>query len=275
MFELPEVMALARQMEAELTGATVASCDQGNSPHSWAWYSAGPADYQRIAAGKTVRSAHAVGNRAAMRLDPGYWLAVGDMGGKVLLHADGSKLPKKRHLTVGFEDGRYLTVAIQGWGGMWLLTDEELARYAQAIPISPISEEFTYECFRELVADDAQRGKRSVKAFMASRPRISGVGNGYVQDICFRARLHPRRDLTTVTAREARRWHRAIRQTLTEAIERGGRDTESDLHGEPGGYVAILDRRMNGQPCPECGAPIEKIAYLGGSCYFCPQCQPL
>jgi len=273
MFELPELMALARQMEAGLTGATVVSCDQGNSPHAWAWYSAGPTEYQQTAAGKTIGGAKAVGNRAAMRLDPGYWLAVGDMGGKVLLHADESTLPKKRHLTVGFADGRYLTVAIQGWGGMWLLTDDELARYAEAIPISPISAEFTYERFRELVADDAQRGKRSVKAFMASRPRISGVGNGYVQDICFRARLHPRHDLSELTARECRRWHRAIGQVLTEAIERGGRDTESDLHGKPGGYVAILDRRANGQPCPECGTPIEKIAYLGGSCYFCPQCQ--
>jgi len=74
---------------------------------------------------------------------------------------------------------------------MFLMTPEELAGYAAAIPVSPISDEFTYERFTELLADDATRGKRSVKAFMASRPRISGVGNGYVQDICFRAGLHP------------------------------------------------------------------------------------
>jgi formamidopyrimidine-DNA glycosylase len=214
-----------------------------------------------------------VGNRMALRLEPGYWLSIGDMGGKVLLHADGSTLPKKRHLLLGFGDGRYLTVAIQGWGGMWLMTDDELSRHVGAIPISPISDEFTYERFRELVADDAQQGKRSVKAFMASRPRISGVGNGYVQDICFQAGLHPRHDLSELTQRECRRWYRAIRQTLSEAIERGGRDTESNLYGRPGGYVAILDRRRKGQPCAECGSPIEKIAYLGGSCYFCPQCQ--
>jgi formamidopyrimidine-DNA glycosylase len=273
MLELPELVTLARQAETALPGATVVSCDQGNSPHKWAWYSAEPAEYERIAVGKTVGGAKGVGNRVAVRLDPGYWLAVGDMGGKLLLHADETTVPKKRHLTVGFDDGRFLTAAIQGWGGMWLLTDEQLARYADAIPPSPISDEFTYERFRELVAEDTQQGKRSVKAFMASRPRISGVGNGYVQDICFRARLHPRRDLSTLTARECRKWHRAIRQVLTEAIERGGRDTETDLYGEPGGYVPILDRRANGRPCPECGTPIEKIAYLGGSCYFCPQCQ--
>ena len=206
-------------------------------------------------------------------LEPGYVLAIGDMGGKILLHADESTLPKKRHLMLGFDDGRYLTVAIQGWGGMWLMAEEELLQYAASIPVSPISEKFTYECFKELLADDAQQGKRSVKAFMASRPRISGVGNGYVQDICFRARLHPRRDLTDVSGRERQRWYRAIRNTLREAIQREGRDTESNLYGEPGGYTPIMDRRAKGQPCPECGTAIEKIAYLGGSCYFCPECQ--
>jgi len=273
MLELPEIVTLARQAAEALSGATVASCDQGNSPHKFAWYSAGPAEYDRITRGKTVSGAKGVGNRMALRLEPGYWMALGDMGGKVLLHADAGTLPKKRHLTLGFTDGRTLTAAIQGWGGMWLMTDDELSRYAEAIPISPVSDEFTYERFRELVADDAQRGKRSVKAFMASRPRITGVGNGYVQDICFRAGLHPRHDLSDLTPQQLRRWHRAIRQMLTEAIQRGGRDTESDLQGKPGGSVAILDRRANGQPCPECGTRIEKIAYLGGSCYFCPQCQ--
>jgi len=48
-------------------------------------------------------------------LEPGYVMAIGDLGGKVLLHSDATTLPKKRHLMLGFEDGRFLTVAIQGW----------------------------------------------------------------------------------------------------------------------------------------------------------------
>ena len=273
MVELPEVVTLAGQVTKELKGAKIASCERGNTPHKWAWYSAEPSEYERITVRRTVGEATGVGSRVAVALEPGYVLAIGDMGGKVLLHRDASTLPRKRHLMLGLEDGRYLTVAIQGWGGMWLMTEDELARYMESIPVSPTSDEFTYDCFKELLADDAQRGKRSVKAFMASRPRISGVGNGYVQDICFRAGLHPRRDLTEVSGRERRRWYHAIRKTLTEAVKRGGRDTESDLYGEPGGYVPILDRRAKGQPCPECGTTIEKIQYLGGSCYFCPKCQ--
>jgi len=277
MFELPEVVTLARQMSEELQGAVVASCERGNSPHKWAWYSGDQEFYEANTVGKTVGKAAAEGNRTAIPLEPGFVLLIGDMGGKIILHADESTIPKKRHLMLGFDDGRRLTVTIAGWGGMWLKAAEEPVPewMVGGRRISPISDEFTYERFKELLDEDAARRKCSVKAFMASEPLISGIGNGYVQDICFRARLHPRRDIATLTGRERQRWYRAIRGTLGEAIERGGRDTESDLYGEPGGYVAIMDQRARGKPCPECGTPIEKIAYLGGSCYVCPQCQVL
>jgi formamidopyrimidine-DNA glycosylase len=267
------VVTLARQITEELKGARIASCERGNSPHKWVWYNREPAEYEELAVGRTVGEATAQGNRIACPLEPGYVLYVGDMGGKVLLHDDEATLPKKRHLMLGFEDGRYLTVAVQGWGGIWLVVKGKPSPHDDPSRVSPISDEFTYECFKRLLADDAESGKRSVKAFMASRPRISGIGNGYVQDICFGARLRPRRDIADLTGRERQRWYHAIRRTLREAIKRGGRDTERDLYDRPGGYVPILDRRAKGQPCPECGTAIEKIQYLGGSCYFCPECQ--
>jgi formamidopyrimidine-DNA glycosylase len=54
---------------------------------------------------------------------------------------------------------------------------------------------------------------------------------------------------------------------------RGGRDTELDLFGRPGGYVTVLSKNTVDQPCPLCGALICKEAYLGGAIYFCPGCQ--
>lgn len=276
MYELPEIVTLARQIGDELTGAKITSCERGNSPHKWVWYSYEPEEYERICVGRTIGATEAHGNRVACRVEPGYVLQMGDMGGKMLLHADGSTLPKKRHFMLGFEDGRYFTITVAGWGGIWLLADGEPVPYYGLRPRVPvIGDEFTYERFKELLEEDAQRGKRSVKAFLASESPLDGIGNGYVQDICFNAGLHPRRDLTGLTGRERQRFYNAIRKTLATAIELGGRDTESDLYGQPGGYVARMDKRANGQPCPECGTSIEKISYLGGSCYFCPSCQPL
>jgi formamidopyrimidine-DNA glycosylase len=62
-------------------------------------------------------------------------------------------------------------------------------------------------------------------------------------------------------------------QTLRAAVEAGGRTSELDLFGRPGGYARILDSASAGQPCPVCGAAIEKIQFMGGASYFCPSCQ--
>ena len=103
---------------------------------------------------------------------------------------------------------------------------------------------------------------------------VCGIGNGYLQDILFRAKLSPKRKVPDISPDERMRLRGAIAETMTEAIEKGGRDTERDLYGRPGRYVPILDRRAVDTPCPDCGTPIEKMSYLGGSCYVCPSCQP-
>ena len=108
---------------------------------------------------------------------------------------------------------------------------------------------------------------------MISEPGVAGVGNGYLQDILFRAKIHPKRRVVDISEPERRALYDATRETLGQAAELGGRDTERDLYNKRGKYVRILDSRTKGNPCPECGTPIEKTQYLGGAAYFCPSCQ--
>ena len=102
---------------------------------------------------------------------------------------------------------------------------------------------------------------------------IPGLGNSIAQDILFRARLHPKHPIDALAAGERKQLYDAIQGVVTEAIAKGGRNDEYDLFGNPGGYQRILDQDAAGQPCPECGTPIEKMQYLGGTCYYCPHCQ--
>ncbi len=53
----------------------------------------------------------------------------------------------------------------------------------------------------------------------------------------------------------------------------GGRDTEKDLFGQAGGYRTLLCANTLLEGCPQCGSELRKEAYMGGSIYFCPQCQ--
>lgn len=70
------------------------------------------------------------------------------------------------------------------------------------------------------------------------------------------------------------RLYGAVRDVLSAMTDLGGRDTEKDLFGNPGGYVTKLSRNTVGKPCPVCGETIEKGPYMGGAVYWCPRCQP-
>jgi formamidopyrimidine-DNA glycosylase len=65
----------------------------------------------------------------------------------------------------------------------------------------------------------------------------------------------------------------SIKTTPEAMLKGGGRNTEIDLYENRGGYKTILSKNTSGKPCPLCGAPIKKENYLGGSIYFCSNCQ--
>ena len=138
---------------------------------------------------------------------------------------------------------------------------------------SPLEERFDAGYFSRLWA--ASKQNLSAKAFLATEQRIPGLGNGVLQDILFRAGIHPKRKLATLGDADAERLFRTLKSVLREMTDRGGRDTEKDLFGKPGGYAVQLSRNTCAEPCPVCGGPIVKEAYLGGAVYYCPCCQPL
>lgn len=94
-----------------------------------------------------------------------------------------------------------------------------------------------------------------------------------MQDILFRSGLDPRRKVPSIHANERQNLYNAIQGVIGQAIVLGGRDDESDLFGQPGRYIRMMDSRTAGKPCPACGNSVQKIAYLGGACYICPRCQ--
>lgn len=275
MIELPEALVIARQMSDVLKGRHVVSAVRGNAPHKFAFYSGSPEEYATILAGKTMGEATAHGSAILAAVEPDHVLGLGVGGERILFHQDESTLPKKHHLLLHFEDGAYLTVTVQGWGAAWLLHRSKVADHPHLgkLGVSPLSDAFTWEHFRGLFESLEAEDSRSVKYFVVSEPGIWGIGNGCLQDILFRARIHPRRRAVDVTGQERQALYRAIRETLQQMVDLGGRDSEHDLYNRPGGYRRILDRRSVGQPCPECGTAIEKSQYLGGAVYFCPGCQ--
>jgi formamidopyrimidine-DNA glycosylase len=239
-------------MSAELKGKRIESGVRGNVPHKFAFYSGSVEEYEAILKGRVMGEATGHGSAILASVEPDYTLVLGGGG-----------------------DGTYLTVSVQGWGNVLLLRQSELVEHPHVGEkrVSPLSDAFTFEYLQGLFEELEEEDARSIKFFIVSEPGIWGVGNGYLQDILFRARIHPKRRAIDIVEEERRALHKAIRETLKQAVDLGGRDTERDLYNRRGGYRRILDSKSVGQPCPECGTPVEKIQYLGGACYLCPSCQ--
>jgi formamidopyrimidine-DNA glycosylase len=275
MFELPEFVTLARQMNDTLQGKTVERGQLGNSPHKFVWYNRSHEEFERLTAGKAVGQARVRGKWLFLSLEPGYVLLLGECGGKVLVHPPSSKLPKKYHLYITFEDDSFLTATTQMWGAMELYEagEEQNRQYVKGMRTTPVEPEFTLDYFSALVDGLLEGPKRSAKSLLTQDQLIPGLGNAIAQDILFQARLDPRHPLTDLSTAQRKALYDAIVTTTGEVIAQGGRYDEYDLYNNQGGYIRIMDKNALGHPCPECGGQVEKIQYLGGTCYFCPNCQ--
>jgi formamidopyrimidine-DNA glycosylase len=275
MFELPEFVTLCRQINDTLEGRTILRGELGNSPHKFVWYNRTHEEFERLTRGKIVGKATSRGRWLFVPLEPGYVLVLGECGGKVLFHPPGSKLPQKYHLHIVFEDESFLTATTQMWGAMELYERgaEQDRQYVKDMRTTPIEPEFTFEYFGALVDDLATGKARSAKALLTQDQLIPGLGNAIAQDILFRARLSPRHPIADLETDQKQALYNAIVNTVGEVIENGGRHDEFDLYGSRGGYVRIMDKDAVERPCPACGGVVEKMQYLGGACYFCPQCQ--
>jgi formamidopyrimidine-DNA glycosylase len=275
MFELPEFVILARQMNDALKGKTIQKGQLGNSPHKFVWYNRSHEEFERLTRGKTAGEARAKGRWLFVPLEPGTVLLLGECGGKVLLHPPGSQVPKKYHLYIRFEDDSFLTATTQMWGAVELYEEgeEQNREYVRGMRPTPIEPEFTFDYFSALLDELAEGKKRSAKALLTQEQIIPGLGNAIAQDILFRARLDPRHPIDDLSAEQRGTLYRAIVDTVGEVVEKGGRYDEFDLYGQHGGYVRLMDKNALGRPCPGCGGEIEKIQYLGGACYFCAHCQ--
>lgn len=274
MIELPEAKVIARQINEALKGKRIEGVVAAHSPHKFAWYFEDPKDYQKLLSGKHIDGCTCFGGLVEIFAED-CRILFGD-GVRIKYHEKGERLPVKHQLMIAFDDGSSMTCSVQMYGGMWCFREGEnqnpYYKVAKEKP-SPYSEEFNEDYFLSMM-EESIKGS-SLKAFLATQQRIPGLGNGVLQDILWNAKLHPKRKMNTLGEEDLARLFKSIKLTLREMAEKGGRDTEKNIYGINGGYKTVMTSKNEGLPCPACGNTISKEAYLGGSIYYCSQCQPL
>lgn len=275
MIELPEAHSIAGQITSTVAGKKIASVIAGHTPHKLAWYYGDLSKYSDLLVGKIVLRAEAYGGLVEIKAGSANVL-FGD-GINMRFHEASERRPQKHQLLLEFEDDTALSASVQMYGGVGAFEEGELDNpyylVAKGKP-SPLTEGFDAGHFESIVSEPNVQ-KLSLKGLMATEQRIPGLGNGVLQDILFNSHMHPKKRVSTMDPEEVAVLFKSVKDTLGKMTAQGGRDTEIDLFGRPGGYGTILSKRTVGKPCPVCGTLIKKEAYMGGSIYYCPGCQKI
>jgi formamidopyrimidine-DNA glycosylase len=275
MMEIPEAAVIARQLNETVKGKVIVQVEAEHSPHKLAWYHGDPKKYPDLLKGKAITEAYPLGGTLEIRAEDAF-IALSEGPNLTFLPA-GSPLPQKHQLLLQFEDGSALYAAVQMYGGILCFRMDEVTNPyylgAKSKP-SPLLAAFDRAYFDAILSPDEAK-KLSAKALLAAGQRIPGLGNGVLQDILFNAKIHPKRSIASMSTQEVDALYESVKSTLKEMADKGGRDTERDLFGNPGGYATKCSKLTVGKPCGVCGGIVEKAAYMGGSIYFCPSCQKL
>lgn len=268
--ELPEITVIANQMNNTLKGKRIAKAEVLqhkilNVP---------VAEFVKNVTGRTVESVTSRGKWLFVKLRPAYFLLINlGMGAELLYLAPKLKTPEKVQFRLTFSDKSCVTIHFWWFGYVHLVAEKDLSRHKMTatLGIQPTSEEFTFDNFVKIL-----RGRKTtVKTFLLEQKNIAGIGNVYVQDILFRAKLHPSRKLQTLLETEIKALYNSIKTVLNNSIELGGLAYELDFYGQKGKFDQnkFLVGYKTDKPCPKCGTKIEKIKTGSTASYICPRCQ--
>lgn len=278
--ELPEVEVVRRGLAGWVLGRTILRVDVLH-PRPVRRHLPGPDDFSARLIGVTIREVVRRGKFLWLVLDSGEALMAHlGMSGQLVLQRPGAT--DEPHLRVRIllaatpDDGpmELRFVDQRMFGGVWLgqLVDDvpnDVAHIARD-PLDPLFDD----------ADFARRlraRRTTIKRAMLDQTLISGIGNIYADEALWRTRLHYDRRTATLTGPAIAELLHAVRDVMQEALAEGGTSFDS-LYVNVNGESGYFDRSLNaygqeGLPCPRCGTPIRREAFMNRSSFFCPHCQ--
>ncbi|MCG6907418.1 MAG: bifunctional DNA-formamidopyrimidine glycosylase/DNA-(apurinic or apyrimidinic site) lyase [Desulfobacteraceae bacterium] len=197
------------------------------------------------------------------------------MSGRLLLMAGGGELSPHQHVIIALDDGRELRFHDpRKFGRMYLVAKagERLGRLGP----EPLARGFT----ARRLAEGLGGRKRSLKPLLLDQSFIAGLGNIYVDEALWDARLHPCRRSDSLAADEVVALHRAIRKVLRRGLRNNGtslgagQSNFNSIGEKPGSNrEALRVFRRTGLACPRCRSPIARIIVGQRSTHICPRCQ--
>jgi formamidopyrimidine-DNA glycosylase len=272
--ELPEVETVVRDLRAHgLEGAVVRAVAV-----RWHRTVAGqpPERFAAALRGRRIVRVSRRGKHILLALDNGQVLQIHlRMTGKLRFAEPGSKPGPHDHVVVTLGDGRRLVFNDTRKFGRFRLADAADPALTLLGP-EPLDEAFTVKVLQRQLAGK----RRMIKPLLLDQAVVAGLGNIYVDESLWQARLHPERRADTLTPADVRRLHEAIREVLARAVRNNGTTLgagEANFYSVAGRRGRNADAlrvfRRTGEPCPRCGKPIARSVVGQRGTHYCPACQ--
>lgn len=271
--ELPEVETVVREISPVVLGKKFWKIEVFNESTFLPSVQA----FEQFLPGRVIENVRRKGKYIVFELSGEYVMVVHLRMTGMLLFKPSERLKKFVRGAFVFSDATKLLYSdIRKFGKIWLYHKSEYLEGTgmKRLGVDPILEKFDLALLEKLYLK--QSG--ILKNRLLDQSIITGIGNIYADEICFRIGLHPSTRVERLTLPDVKRLHEAILYCLNQGIENNG-TTISDFVGTRGDagknqdYLRIYGR--TGDPCYACGTAIKKTRVAGRGTYFCVKCQKL
>ncbi len=220
------------------------------------------ASLKRRLSDATLERTQRHGKYLGLQLDAGAWLVLhfGMTGYPEYAKRNGDP-PQHTRLLLQFDNGYHLAYVNQRKLGQVRIV-ADFAQFVADEKLGPDALAIEQDAFVDLLAD----GRGTLKTRLMNQNLIAGLGNVYVDEICFQAQLHPGVGVADLGDDDATELWRTMRHVLRSAVKRRANPEEF-----PDGW---LTRHRGEAECPRCGGPLEQTRIGGRTTHYCPQCQP-
>ncbi|UIP58912.1 bifunctional DNA-formamidopyrimidine glycosylase/DNA-(apurinic or apyrimidinic site) lyase [Agromyces marinus] len=297
--ELPEVEVVRAGLAPAVTGAHVAGVEVLDA-RSLKRHDAASGDFEALLTGERIEAAVRRGKFLWMPLTGGAAL-VGHLGmsGQLLLRTSDHpgddrharirlhlEHPEHGELRVDFVDQRIFgSMAIDRLvptadGRVAGYSADVTGRWARSIPSQvahiardPLDPAFDDDTFAAALA----RRATGIKRVLLDQGVMSGIGNIYADEALWAVRMHGEQPASSLGRRRVRELQAAVREVLRKALAEGGTSFDAqyvNVNGASGYFAHSLNAYgRTGSPCPRCGTPIVREAFMNRSSHRCPRCQ--
>ena len=265
--ELPEVTAYIRALEKRVLGQVVETI-RIRTPSLLKTFDPRVSELE----GRRLKSVRRMGKRIVFELEGKFFAVIHLMiSGRLHWTEKGASIPRKRgHAAFDFSNGTLLIteVSTHKRASLHVVRGEEALAALDPGGVEPL--EVDYPEFRKALL----RENRTLKRALTDPRILSGIGNAHSDEILLDSRLSPVRRTHQLDEEELLRLFESTRRSLSEWVERLGIEFGDEFPKKITAFhEAMMAHGKFGQPCPQCGAPIQRIVYGERETNYCPTCQ--